>query len=96
MIVAMCVSHCFSADQRLLEESTNIICKNFAINNCQTGNFGALVRVFLTRAGELNVSSQCDEWVSFNACVLAKQCFFLMISYANSLQATFIKQRSIC
>ncbi len=51
----------FSADQRLLEESTASICKNFAINNCRTGNFSALIRVFLTRAAELKASAQCEE-----------------------------------
>ncbi|KAI0209934.1 Dymeclin [Lamellibrachia satsuma] len=60
-----------SADQRLLEESTSIICKNFAINNCQTGNFGSLIRVFLGRASELKASSQCDDsifmWQTYNA-----------------------------
>ena len=52
-----------SADQRLLEESTVNICKNFAINNCRTGNFGALIQVFLVRAAELRASAQCEEQV---------------------------------
>lgn len=60
-----------SADQRLLEESTVTICKNFAINNCQTGNFGSLVRVFLTRATELKSSNELEDniftWQTYNA-----------------------------
>jgi hypothetical protein len=55
----------------LLEESTLVICKNLAINNCQTGNFGSLVRVFLTRATELKASSQLEDniftWQTYNA-----------------------------
>jgi hypothetical protein len=52
-----------SGDQSLLEESTVMICKNFVVNNCQTGNFGSLVRVFLTRANELQMAAQCNELV---------------------------------
>ena len=51
-----------SPDQRLLEESTTNLCKNLAINNCQTGNFGALVQVFLSRALEIKDSAQCEEY----------------------------------
>ena len=58
-----------SADQRLLEESVAILCKNFAIDNCRTGNFGSLVRVFILRAGELKASSNVEEWVKFFICV---------------------------
>ena len=50
-----------SADQRLLEESTTSLSKSFAINNCSTGNFGALIEVFLARARELKASSQVEE-----------------------------------
>ncbi|CAE1315788.1 DYM [Acanthosepion pharaonis] len=59
------------ADARLLEESTSSICKNLALNNCRTGNFGALVRNFLVRATELKASTQCDDniftWQTYNA-----------------------------
>ena len=57
----LCLTLIFSADQRLLEESTASICKNFAINNCQTGNLGSLIQVFLMRATELKDSAQCEE-----------------------------------
>uniref|UniRef100_A0A0L8GD18 Dymeclin n=1 Tax=Octopus bimaculoides TaxID=37653 RepID=A0A0L8GD18_OCTBM len=60
-----------SADARLLEESTSSICKNLAINNFQTGNFGALVRNFIVRATELKASTQCEDniftWQTYNA-----------------------------
>ncbi|XP_074661228.1 dymeclin-like [Tubulanus polymorphus] len=59
------------SDMRLLEESTMGICKNFAINNCRTGNFGSLVRVFLRRAAELKASAQTEDnvfvWQTYNA-----------------------------
>ena len=32
-------------------------------NNPRTGNFGALVRVFLGRTKELKISTECQEWV---------------------------------
>ncbi|KAK2149759.1 hypothetical protein LSH36_437g01034 [Paralvinella palmiformis] len=60
-----------SSDQRLLEESTTILCKNFAINNCTTGNFGSLIQVFLLRASAVRASPLCDDnvmvWQMYNA-----------------------------
>ncbi|WAR30031.1 DYM-like protein [Mya arenaria] len=50
-----------SSDAKLLEESTALTCKNLAINNCKTGNFGALVRKFLVRCTELKASAQCED-----------------------------------
>ena len=49
------------ADARLLEESVIGICKNLAKNNLETGNLGALIRVFFRRASELKASSQNEE-----------------------------------
>ena len=51
----------YSSDGKLLEESTASICKGVAINNCKSGNFGAVIRNFLVRATELKASVQCDE-----------------------------------
>ena len=51
----------YSSDGKLLEESTASICKGVAINNCKSGNFGALIRNFLVRTTELKASVQCDE-----------------------------------
>ena len=50
-----------AADARLLEESVVGICKTLAKNNLETGNFGALIRVFFRRASELKASSQSEE-----------------------------------
>ena len=50
-----------AADARLLEESVLGICKNLAKNNLETGNFGALIRVFFRRAAELKASSFADD-----------------------------------
>ena len=50
-----------ASDARLLEESVVGICKNLAKNNLETGNFGALIRVFFRRASELKASSQNEE-----------------------------------
>lgn len=32
-------------------------------NNPRSGNFGALVRIFLGRTKELKISTECQEWV---------------------------------
>ncbi|XP_071098647.1 dymeclin-like [Haliotis cracherodii] len=60
-----------SSDSKLLEDSTERICSNFAINNTHTGNFGALVHNFLVRAAELKASAQCEDnifiWQTYNA-----------------------------
>uniref|UniRef100_K1PRE0 Dymeclin n=1 Tax=Magallana gigas TaxID=29159 RepID=K1PRE0_MAGGI len=60
-----------SSDGKLLEESTSSICKGVAINNCRSGNFGALIRNFLVRATELKASVQCEDniftWQTYNA-----------------------------
>ena len=50
-----------AADARLLEESVVGVCKNLTQNNLETGNFGALIRVFFRRASELKASSQSEE-----------------------------------
>ncbi|XP_070179087.1 dymeclin-like [Littorina saxatilis] len=60
-----------SADARLLEESTSLIARNFAINNCHTGNLQALVHNFMIRATELKASAQCEDnifiWQTYNS-----------------------------
>ncbi|ESO98060.1 hypothetical protein LOTGIDRAFT_239130 [Lottia gigantea] len=60
-----------TADSRILEEATSQTCRNFAINNCHTGNFSALVHNFLIRATELKASAQCEDnifiWQTYNA-----------------------------
>ena len=59
--ISLSLSLFFSSDAKLLEESTALICKNLAINNCKTGNFGALIHNFLIRCTELKASAQCEE-----------------------------------
>ncbi|BFZ14111.1 hypothetical protein BsWGS_17150 [Bradybaena similaris] len=60
-----------SADARLLEESTEVIARNFALNNCHTGNLRSLIHNFLIRASELKASAQCEDnifiWQTYNA-----------------------------
>ncbi|XP_050397262.1 dymeclin [Patella vulgata] len=60
-----------TSDSRILEEATSQISRNFAINNCHTGNFAALVHNFLIRATELKASAQCEDnifiWQTYNA-----------------------------
>lgn len=60
-----------SSEQHHLEESTSNICKNFAINNCRTGNLCSLIKVFQLRAAELETSAECQDsiltWQTYNA-----------------------------
>ncbi|KAK7475756.1 hypothetical protein BaRGS_00032977 [Batillaria attramentaria] len=60
-----------SADARLMEESTALTARNFAINNCHTGNLRALVHNFMLRATELKASAQCEDnifiWQTYNS-----------------------------
>ncbi|XP_059158576.1 dymeclin-like isoform X2 [Physella acuta] len=60
-----------SSDAKLLEESTDVIARNFALNNCHTGNLRALIHNFLIRASELKASAQCEDnifiWQTYNA-----------------------------
>lgn len=60
-----------SADARLLEDSTSLIARNFAINNCHTGNLRSLVHCFMMRATELKASAQCEDnifiWQTYNS-----------------------------
>lgn len=60
-----------SSDARLLEESTAVVARNFALNNCHTGNLRSLIYNFLIRASELKASAQCEDnifiWQTYNA-----------------------------
>ena len=51
----------FGSDGKLLDESTASICKGVAIKNGKSGNFGALIRIFLVRSTELKAPVECDE-----------------------------------
>ncbi|XP_035247003.1 dymeclin isoform X2 [Anguilla anguilla] len=60
-----------SGDSKLLEEAVIPLAKTFIENNPRTGNFGALVRVFLGRTKELKISTECQDqlfiWQAHNA-----------------------------
>ncbi|XP_052785704.1 dymeclin-like isoform X2 [Mya arenaria] len=79
-----------SSDAKLLEESTALTCKNLAINNCKTGNFGALVRKFLVRCTELKASAQCEDniftWQTYNALFIIRSvCKYLVEHLSEDL-----------
>lgn len=79
-----------SSDSKLLEESTALICKNLAINNCKTGNFGALIHNFLIRCTELKASAQCEDniftWQTYNALFIIRSvCKYLVEHLSEEL-----------
>ncbi|KAH3746684.1 dymeclin-like [Dreissena polymorpha] len=79
-----------SSDGKLLEESTSLTCKNLAINNCKTGNFGSLVRTFLIRCTELKASAQCEDniftWQTYNALFIIRSvCKYLVEHLSEDL-----------
>ncbi|XP_040915034.1 dymeclin [Toxotes jaculatrix] len=65
------ISPTSSGDSKLLEEAVIPLAKTFIENNPRTGNFGALVRIFLGRTKELKISTECQDqlfiWQAHNA-----------------------------
>ncbi|KAM6986343.1 dymeclin [Aplochiton taeniatus] len=65
------ISPTSSADSKLLEEAVIPLAKILIDNNPRTGNFGALVRIFLGRTKELKISTECQDqlfiWQAHNA-----------------------------
>nr|XP_046230377.1 dymeclin [Scatophagus argus] len=65
------ISPTCSGDSKLLEEAVIPLAKTFIENNPRTGNFGALVRIFLGRTKELKISTECQDqlfiWQAHNA-----------------------------
>ncbi|XP_071752839.1 dymeclin [Centroberyx gerrardi] len=65
------ISPTSSGDSKLLEEAVIPLAKILIENNPRTGNFGALVRVFLGRTKELKISTECQDqlfiWQAHNA-----------------------------
>ncbi|XP_047661289.1 dymeclin isoform X2 [Tachysurus fulvidraco] len=65
-----------SADAKLLEEAVIPLAKTLIKNNPRSGNFGALVRVFLGRTKELKISTECQDqlfiWQAHNALFLLR------------------------
>nr|CAD7260328.1 unnamed protein product [Timema shepardi] len=58
-------------EQKALDERIEGLCRQLMVNNLQSGNFGSLLHVFLTRASELLASAQTDNnmfsWQTYNA-----------------------------
>nr|XP_044998770.1 dymeclin isoform X3 [Jaculus jaculus] len=85
-----------STELKLLEERTVSVCKSLVENNPRTGNFGALIKVFLSRTKELKLSAECQNhifiWQTHNAlfiiCCLLKV-FFCQMS-EEELQLHFV------
>ncbi|KAK5878842.1 hypothetical protein CesoFtcFv8_024216 [Champsocephalus esox] len=65
------ISPTSSGDSKLLEEAVIPLAKILIENNPRSGNFGALVRIFLGRTKELKVSTECQDqlfiWQAHNA-----------------------------
>ncbi|XP_022911837.2 dymeclin [Onthophagus taurus] len=60
-----------SEDQLALDNKTEPLLQKLLVNNLQSGNFGALVKVFLTRCGELLTAATNNDniycWQIFNS-----------------------------
>ncbi|XP_022618544.1 dymeclin isoform X1 [Seriola dumerili] len=65
------ISPTCSGDSKLLEEAVIPLAKILIENNPRSGNFGALVRIFLGRTKELKISTECQDqlfiWQAHNA-----------------------------
>ncbi|XP_073334597.1 dymeclin isoform X2 [Pagrus major] len=65
------ISPTSSGDSKLLEEAVIPLAKILIENNPRSGNFGALVRIFLGRTKELKISTECQDqlfiWQAHNA-----------------------------
>ncbi|XP_039856628.1 dymeclin isoform X1 [Simochromis diagramma] len=65
------ISPTSSGESKLLEEAVIPLAKILIENNPRTGNFGALVRIFLGRTKELKISTECQDqlfiWQAHNA-----------------------------
>ncbi|XP_051536901.1 dymeclin-like [Myxocyprinus asiaticus] len=76
-----------SADDKLLEEAVVPLAKTLIQNNPRSGNFGALVRVFLSRTKELKISTECQDqlfiWQAHNALFLVRCLLKVLIREMN-------------
>ncbi|XP_069566886.1 dymeclin [Brachyistius frenatus] len=65
------ISPTCSGDSKLLEEAVIPLAKTLIENNPRTGNFSALVRIFLGRTKELKISTECQDqlfiWQAHNS-----------------------------
>ncbi|MBN3322130.1 DYM protein, partial [Atractosteus spatula] len=73
-----------SADAKILEEAITPLAKNLVENNPRTGNFGALVRIFLNRTKELKISTECQDqlfiWQAHNTLFMIRCLLKVFIS----------------
>ncbi|XP_072920169.1 dymeclin isoform X4 [Hemitrygon akajei] len=73
------------ADARLLEEATLPISRSLIVNNPCTGNFQALVKIFLSRTNELKVSAECQDqlfiWQAHNALFIIRCLLKIFVSH---------------
>ncbi|XP_051895170.1 dymeclin isoform X1 [Pristis pectinata] len=72
------------ADTRLLEEATLPISRSLIENNPRTGNFQALVKIFLSRTNELKISAECQDqlfiWQAHNALFIIRCLLKIFVS----------------
>ncbi|XP_034048148.1 dymeclin isoform X1 [Thalassophryne amazonica] len=65
-----------SGESKMLEEAVIPLAKILIDNNPRTGNFGALVRIFLGRTKELKISTECQDqlfiWQAHNALLMIR------------------------
>uniref|UniRef100_A0A8C5BLQ9 Dymeclin n=1 Tax=Gadus morhua TaxID=8049 RepID=A0A8C5BLQ9_GADMO len=65
------ISPANSGDSKILEEAVIPLAKTLIENNPRTGNFGTLIKVFLSRTKELKISTECQDqlfiWQAHNA-----------------------------
>ncbi|XP_058850139.1 dymeclin-like isoform X1 [Acipenser ruthenus] len=82
-----------SADTKLLEETTISLSKALIVNNPRTGNFGALVRIFLSRTKELKISTECQDqlfiWQAHNALFMIRCLLKVFISQMSEEELHF-------
>ncbi|XP_069779964.1 dymeclin isoform X1 [Narcine bancroftii] len=73
-----------STDMRLLEEATLPISRSLIENNPRTGNFQALVKIFLSRTNELKISAECQDqlfiWQAHNALFIIRCLLKIFVS----------------
>ncbi|XP_061414368.1 dymeclin [Lethenteron reissneri] len=81
-----------SSDSRLLEEATESICKSLINNNPRTGNFAALVNVFISRTKELKISAECQNelfiWQAHNALFIVRCLIKALQSHTSEEELT--------
>lgn len=90
-----------SSDSRLIEESSQKLCKTLAHSNLHSGNLCALVRVFIKRALQLKVSAQNEDhvftWQTYNALFIIRRSlkyFLEMLSEGRILQQLSVVVRT--